>query len=209
MRRLPILLVGVFLTITLARVAQFSARHMQAGALGWLFAVGLGAAVYVSSYWTRTTTTRRQAAVALAFFVAADAYFNFADVWLAADTTIPLVAVGAVVYGLFPTVATALLGWLSGAIAKLPPDAAQRSAQTARTRAGAALAAWLERMTAAPDAQAAQLSALDAPGVALAAQPAAQHDADHAHVCAQCGYRARNQQALAAHLRRHKREVTR
>jgi len=207
MRRLPILLVGVFLTITLARVAQFSARHMQAGALGWLFAVGLGAAVYVSSYWTRTTTTRRQAAVALAFFVAADAYFNFADVWLAADTTIPLVAVGAAVYGLFPTVATALLGWMSGAIAKLPPDAAQRSAQTARTRAGTALAAWVERMVGASPAHAAQPVADAALDDARAAQPAAHEGASTAHVCAQCGYIAHNQQALAAHMRKHLRKV--
>lgn len=207
MRRMPVLLSGLFLAITLARVAEFSSRRMAAGVLGWLFAIGLGVAVYTASYWTRTATTRKQAMTALVFFVGVDAYFNFADVWLAADTSINLVAVGAVLYGLFPTLATALLGWMSGAIAKLPPDAAQRNAASARARASNALSAWLERMTAAPDAQSAHVSALDAPGVAQPAQPAAQRDAGAAHVCAQCGYRARNQQALAAHLRRHKRKT--
>ena len=199
MRRLPILLSGLFLAITLARVAEFSSQRMGAGVLGWLFAVGLGTAVYTASYWTRTATTRRQAMTALVFFVGVDAYFNFADVWLSADTSISLVAVGAVLYGLFPTLATALLGWMSGAIAKLPPDAAQRSAQSARTRAGAALAAWLERMTAQPSAQ-------PVAGVALVEHSDAQPAAGPAHTCAKCGYVARNQQALAAHLRKHLRK---
>jgi hypothetical protein len=206
MRRLPVLLVGVFLTITLARVAEFSARHMQAGALGWLFAVGLGAAVYTASYWTRTATTRKQAMTALVFFVGVDAYFNFADVWLAADTSINLVAVGAVLYGLFPTLATALLGWMSGAIAKLPPDAAQRNAASARARASNALSAWIERMTAQPSAQPIGSIALVERSDAQPSATPAQHDATHAHVCAVCGYTARNQQALAAHLRTHKRK---
>ena len=35
MRRLPVLLVAAFLAITLARVAQFTAHHMQAGVLGY------------------------------------------------------------------------------------------------------------------------------------------------------------------------------
>ena len=59
MKRLPIILVGVFLAITLARVAAFASNQMHAGALGWLFAAGLGVAVYASSYWTRTAITRK------------------------------------------------------------------------------------------------------------------------------------------------------
>lgn len=204
MRRLPILLSGLFLAITLARVAEFSSQRMGAGVLGWLFAVGLGTAVYTASYWTRTATTRKQAMTALVFFVSVDAYMNFADVWMAADTTISLVAVGAVLYGLFPTLATALLGWMSGAIAKLPPDAAQRNATNARTRAGDALAAWLERMTAQPAAQPVASVALSERNDTQTAATDTQPSAAHTHTCAACGYAARNQQALAAHMRTHK-----
>jgi len=201
MRRLPVLLVAAFLAITLARVAQFTANHMQAGVLGWLFAAGLGVAVYTASYWTRTATTRRAAGVALVFFVAVDSYFNFADTWLSADTSTPLVAAGAVLYGLFPTVSVALLGWLSGSIRKLPPDAAQMRGG----KIGNALAMRIMRWIGASDAQAetqiTQPDAHDAHEVTQAPQT-------RAHVCASCGMAYASQQALAAHMRKHKREVT-
>ena len=187
MRRLPILLVAAFLAITLARVAQFTALHMRAGVLGWLFAAGLGVAVYTASYWTRTATTRRAAGVALVFFVAVDSYFNFADTWLAADTSTPLIAAGAVLYGLFPTVSVALLGWLSGSIRKLPPDAAQMRT----SRVGAALAVRVMRWIGASDAH-----------------EVTQAPQTRAHVCASCGKVFASQQSLAAHMRKHKREVT-
>ena len=200
MRRLPIALVAAFLAITLARVAQFTANHMQAGVLGWLFAAGLGVAVYTASYWTRTATTRRAAGVALVFFVAVDSYFNFADTWLAADTSTPLIAAGAVLYGLFPTVSVALLGWLSGAIRRLPPDAAQMRT----SRVGAALGERiLALIGASPAHEVAQPTQTDA-------QPAhevTQAPQTHAHVCASCGMAYASQQALAAHTRKHKREV--
>ena len=186
MRRLPILLVSAFLAITLARVAQFTALHMRAGVLGWLFAAGLGVAVYTASYWTRTATTRRAAGVALVFFVAVDSYFNFADTWLAADTSTPLIAAGAVLYGLFPTVSVALLGWLSGAIRRLPPDAAQMR----NGKIGHALGERILALIGASDAQA---DANDA-----------QAQKPHAHTCTSCGASYASQQALAAHLRKHK-----
>ncbi len=201
MRRLPILLVAAFLTITLARVAQFTAHHMHAGVLGWLFAAGLGVAVYTASYWTRTTTTRRAAGVALVFFIGIDAYFNFADVWLAVDTTNQLVAAGAVLYGLFPTVAVGLLGWLSGSIRKLPPDAAQMRGGKIGNALALRVTRWIGASDAQPETTPTQTDAQPAHEVTQAPQ-------QPAHVCASCGMAYASQQALAAHTRKHKREVT-
>jgi len=174
---------------------------MQAGVLGWLFAAGLGVAVYTASYWTRTATTRRAAGVALVFFVAVDSYFNFADTWLAADTSTPLVAAGAVLYGLFPTVSVALLGWLSGSIRKLPPDAAQMRT----SRVGAALG---ERILALIGASPADEVAQPTQADAHHAHDVTQAPQTRAHVCASCGMAFASQQSLAAHMRKHKREVS-
>ena len=201
MRRLPVLLVAAFLAITLARVAQFTALHMHAGVLGWLFAAGLGVAVYTASYWTRTATTRRAAGVALVFFVAADSYFNFADTWLAADTSTPLIAAGAVLYGLFPTVSVALLGWLSGSIRKLPPDAAQMRGGKIGNALGERILALIGASPAREVAQPTQTNAQPAHEVTQAPQT-------RAHVCESSGKAFASQQSLAAHTRKHKREVT-
>jgi hypothetical protein len=190
MKRLPTILTGLFLAVTLWRVAEFVDGKMAAGALGWLFAAGLGVAVYTASYWTRAVITRRPAMVALVFFVATDAYLNFAEVWLAADTSEPLVAVGAVLYGLFPTVAVALLGWLSGSIKRLPTDAQQKRSNAV----GVALYRRIMRKLDLPDAPDAQPDAQPAHEVTQAPEPPA-------HVCASCGKVFASQQALAAHMR--------
>lgn len=121
MKRLPVLLTALFLAITLARVAGFTSQYMAAGAMGWVYSIALGVAVYASAYWTRNATTRKAAIVALVFFVAIDCYFNLAHVLLSADRSQTLTAIGAVLYGLFPTLATALLGWLQTSVNKLPP----------------------------------------------------------------------------------------
>lgn len=197
MRRLPVLLVATFLAITLARVAQFTATHMHAGVLGLLFAAGLGVAVYTASYWTRTATTRRAAGVALVFFVAVDSYFNFADTWLSADTSTPLIAAGAVLYGLFPTVSVALLGWLSGAIRKLPPDAAQMRGGKIGNALALRIMRWIGASDARPETTPTQPDAQPAHEVTQAPQTPA-------HVCASCGMAYASQQALAAHTRKHK-----
>ena len=190
MKRLPTILTGVFLAVTLYRVAQFVDSRMAAGALGWLFAAGLGVAVYTASYWTRAVITRRPAMVALVFFVATDAYLNFAEVWLAADTDEPLVAVGAVLYGLFPTVAVALLGWLSGSIKRLPPDAQQKRSNAV----GVALYRRIMRKLDLPDAPDAQPDAHEVLEVA-------HEEKAQALVCATCGASCDTQQKLAAHMR--------
>lgn len=219
MKRMPLILSGVFLAITLARVAQFVSDQMSAGVLGWLFAVGLGAAVYTASYWTRSATTRKQARIALVLFVAVDAYINFADVWMGANVENPLVAVGAVLYGLFPTVAVAALAYLAGAIQKLPPDGAAR-------RNNALIDALYKRAlrklrvpdveptqatTAAANESAAQPVEPVAPTEATnaSAQPTAQPTKatrSKKYTCAQCGVGYDVQQSLASHLGAHARK---
>jgi hypothetical protein len=93
-----------------------------------VFSIGLGVAVYAAAYWTRVASTRKQAGAALILFIFIDAFFNFAHVWLSADVSVPLISIGAILYGLFPTLAVALLGWLSGAISRLPPGVGERNA---------------------------------------------------------------------------------
>lgn len=144
MKRLPLILSAIFLAITLTRVAAFADQELKAGVLGWLFSVALGIAVYTAAYWTRIQSTRRQAAAALSLFVLIDAAFNLAHVWMSADTTDWIVASAAILYGLFPTLAVALLGWLSGAISKLPPGAGERQISRIEQAAAARLAGLLE-----------------------------------------------------------------
>lgn len=144
MKRLPLFLSGIFLAITLTRVAAFADQELKAGILGWLFSIALGIAVYTAAYWTRVQSTRKQAAAALVLFVLIDAAFNLAHVWISADTSNWIVAGAAVLYGLFPTCAVALLGWLSGAISKLPPGVGERSLSRIEQAAAARLAGLLE-----------------------------------------------------------------
>jgi 4-amino-4-deoxy-L-arabinose transferase-like glycosyltransferase len=145
MKRLPLILSALFLAITLARVASFAQHELKAGALGWIFSIALGVAVYASAYWTRIPTTRKQAIAALVLFILIDAFFNFAHVWLSADTQQPLVAGGAVLYGLFPTLAVALLGWLSGAISRLPPGVGERGRNRLEQALYSRIVQWAER----------------------------------------------------------------
>ena len=153
MKRLPLILSALFLAITLARVASFAQHELKAGPLGWVFSIALGVAVYASAYWTRIPSTRKQAAAALVLFIAIDAYMNFTHVWLSADTEQPLVAGGAVLYGLFPTLAVALLGWLSGAISRLPPGAGERNRNRLEQVFYNRIAAWAERAEQAEQAK--------------------------------------------------------
>jgi hypothetical protein len=120
-RRLPLALSAMFLAITLARVANLAAGPLHAGVLGWLYAVGLGLAVYTAAFWTRTATTRRSAAITLAFFVLVDCYMNLVDVLRVADMSTTWLLIAAWAYGLFPTLAVGLLGLLQAQISRLPP----------------------------------------------------------------------------------------
>lgn len=185
MKRIPLFLAGLFLAITLARVAGFTSREMSAGILGWVYAIGLGVAVYTAAYWTRNATTRRPAAIALAFFILADCLFNFSEVWLTSSLRSPLVVAGAIVYGLFPTAAVALLGWLQTSIARMPPTKNE-------VRIKSAWSTWLANRL--------QVEAKPAP------EPVAQSEPEPElprYVCVRCGYAAKSQNGLNAHAKTH------
>lgn len=138
MRKLPTALFILFLVITLTRVAQFSASAMAAGWLGWPFSIGLGLAVFVSAWFTRrhannpdgtesraSRNVRAWAWLSLVLFVAADGAFNLWDVLQAVRA--PELQAAAWIYGLFPTLAAALLGLLQGVVDKLPAPPAKYS----------------------------------------------------------------------------------
>ena len=152
-KRLPLILSALFLAITLARVASFAQHELKAGPLGWVFSIALGVAVYASAYWTRVPTTRKQAAAALALFIAIDAYFNFAHVWISTDTSVPLIVGGVILYGLFPTAAVGVLGWLSGAISRLPPGVGERNRNRLEQVFYNRIAQWAERAEQAEQAK--------------------------------------------------------
>jgi hypothetical protein len=185
-KRLPLLLVGLFLAITLARVASYTSREMSAGYLGWVYSVGLGVAVYASAYWTRNATTRKAAVVSLVFFVLVDALFNFSEVWLTASLHHPLTIAGAAVYGLFPTLATALLGWMQTSIAKLPPGAKA-------TRMNGAIYDWIT-------------AKFSLPAKTIETEPAASEPEPEPirYICVRCGYAAKSQNGLNAHAKTHR-----
>lgn len=185
MKRLPLVLAALFLAITLARVAEFVSREMSAGFLGWVFAPALGAAVYTVAYYTRQQTTRKAAMVGLLFFVLVDAYMNFAEVWLTSSHDHPLTIGGAVLYGVFPTAAVAILGWLQTSIGKLPPTKNE-------TRIKSAWSSWLAdklQVEAKPTREPVAVSEPEPEPVR--------------YVCVRCGYAATSQNGLNAHAKKH------
>jgi hypothetical protein len=132
MRKSPTILAMIFILITLVRVAEFSDRRMQAGLLGWLFSIALGAGVYFFAWFTRehiskaegtdkrSVTVQRWSWGGLAFFVVVDGIFNGAEVWLSVNPQTTLMIVTTVIYGVFPTLAAAALGALQGHVDRLP-----------------------------------------------------------------------------------------
>lgn len=132
MRHTPTYLAALLLAIQIARVARFASGPMRAGALGAVFAVAIAAGVFVAAYWTRQSAARgetedrrsiearRWAMLTLALFVLVDGGLNLADVLATAwPDTLPL-QIAAVVYGAFPTLASALLAALQGRVDRLP-----------------------------------------------------------------------------------------
>jgi len=189
MKRLPLILSALFLAITLARVASFTSESMRAGVLGWVYSIGLGVAVYASAYWTRNATTRKAAVISLIFFVSVDAFFNFAHVWIVADRSSLLTAIGAGLYGLFPTVAVALLGWMQTSINKLPPGAKRERI----------LADWLvSHLPKLPVSTDAETVPADE------SEPEAEV---FRYICGVCGKSCETQNGLNAHQRKHKQDV--
>lgn len=133
MRKMPQRLALFFILITIARVAFFMVQGLHVGPLGYAFAIGLAAGVYVSAFYVRFPQTQKAAIVSLVFFLTVDLWFNEFEVirtmaeaenfssaalFLSWDAEIlrKMVQFSALVFGAFPTFAAALLGWMqSGA----------------------------------------------------------------------------------------------
>lgn len=128
-RSWPVLLSGFFVAITVHRVADY----IDGGWVSWAFSVGLAMCVFASAFYLGYKDTRLSAASSLIFFIFADGVFNVAEVinWSIGagrwDTTVTVMGFGVsvyrftdVLYGLFPTAATGLLGWLSRDAARIP-----------------------------------------------------------------------------------------
>jgi hypothetical protein len=131
LRKSPMILSGVFIFITLTRVAELADSGFQAGVLGWVFSIAMGVSVFVSSYYMRVAMIRkggeedrrskllrRTAAVAMVFFVVIDGVFNVVEVMRSLDDS--ALYYPALIYGAFPTVAAALLGSLQGYVDRIP-----------------------------------------------------------------------------------------
>lgn len=216
MRKLPTILAALFILLTLVRVADFSRSAMQAGWLGWLFSAGLGAAVYGSAYWTRVSAmrgdeedrrsrqTRRMAWFALLLFVAADGFFNLSEV--RRTVTDPGLYNAATIYGLFPTLAAALLGALQGFVDRLPHP-------PQKYNVAVALRVWLIRMID-PPAEISQAASAANPNLAEVPQrpaalpqpPAEISQSARRYECsaAGCEFSTNSQRSYAAHMRVHR-----
>lgn len=136
MRKLPSRLAAFFILITIFRVASFAVLGLNIGPLGYAFAVGLAAGVYACAYFIRFKETKIPAAIGLAIFVAVDLWFNEFELIRSLSTQQLLapeadflgmnhsaivkgMQVSAVIYGAFPTIAAAVLGWMQSGAEKV------------------------------------------------------------------------------------------
>lgn len=129
MKRLPLILGLIFITVTVHRVATFSGGGFN----GWAVALALAVGVFLSAYFSEMKTTSRPALVALVFFVIVDGLFNVSEVlkwsveqgrWdfalkFSEQTSFYIYRISDPLYGLVPTLAAAMLGWLSKSAEKL------------------------------------------------------------------------------------------
>jgi len=145
MRKMPTMAVMVALVIQVGRVAEFGDR-IGAGILAWVFAVFLAGSIYGLSYWdgrAKYTVTadpedkrsfaaqtrvkrvsddaRKEARFWLVLFVIIDGGLNLSETMSALPTgVIGWQYVGAIVYGVFPTLAALGLGRLQAYIERIP-----------------------------------------------------------------------------------------
>lgn len=129
MRKTPQVLALFFIAITIGRVAAFISVGLDVGFTGWLFSFGLAFGVYISAFFVRHKESRWAALFALTFFVLTDLWFNEFELVRVLSTSQILtpdanflgiehiylvysMQFSALVFGAFPTIAAALLGWL-------------------------------------------------------------------------------------------------
>lgn len=134
MKQLPALLAFGFIGITVVRIASFASDgSLQWNILGTAFAIMLAMSVYVSSFFLGYANSRNAALVAIVFFGAVDITFNFAETlsWSVQSGrwnqtvdfgfyNLHVYRFADVIYGLFPTMAAALLGYLMKFVSQIP-----------------------------------------------------------------------------------------
>lgn len=128
MRKTPLFLAAFFIFVTLSRVSNFSAA-MGDKSLSIVFSIGLGAVIFISSYWSQykgnsgASPIEKDKIKSLAHFswvilfisVLVDGTFNLADV-LSENKVTPFT----IIYGITPTLLSLLLGILQAKIDTLP-----------------------------------------------------------------------------------------
>lgn len=225
MRNAPSFAVLVVLIIQVTRVSAFGER-LNAGFLAPVFAVFLAGTIYVLSYWqARTKYTvsadreterakwaqqvrmekiysdvRRTAGGWLAAFVIIEGLLNLAETMADLPEGISYwVFIGALMYGIFPTLAAFGLGNLQALLDRVPHGVASRSALQGLFEG------WLKRMEMQFDADA-QSASHNAPSASGGASHPAKigRNADaYPKVCPHgCGASLENANAYTAHVGR-------
>lgn len=152
LRNAPTIAVFVALVIQVTRVSDFGVR-INAGWLAYVYAIFLGATIFVLAYWDGRLKydataapeetaryaqqkrmerlhirARNAARLWLTLFLFIDGSLNFAETMAALPTTISIWEVaGAMVYGVFPTLAAFGLGSLQALLDKIPQGVSKPS----------------------------------------------------------------------------------
>lgn len=155
LRNAPTISVVVVLLIQLNRVADFGDR-IGAGWLAWVYAIFLAFSIYALSYWSGRLhyeitadpnepkdarkyaqqkrmkaifdRARFNASLWLILFIGIDGWLNLAETMAALPTDVQSWEMGgAVVYGIFPTLAAFGLGALQSMLDKVPAGPAKKS----------------------------------------------------------------------------------
>lgn len=141
MRKLPTILAAIFMLVQVNGLSAYAAKHLGATGWGVVFALALEAGVFGCSYWMRQSVTRKDdkrdwrdiwtrvaALLGLLIFLGVSGYLNTAK----SLSDLPAGAsqidtISAVLFGLFPTLAAALLGILQGFVDRLPAPPPHKS----------------------------------------------------------------------------------
>jgi hypothetical protein len=152
LRNAPTISVVIVLLIQLKRVADFG-QSIGAGMLAWVYAIFLAFTIYALSYWTgrlhyevtaepddkrryaqqvRMAKTYERArftsSLWLILFIGIDGWLNLAETMAKLPADVLLwQRYGAIVYGVFPTLAAFGLGMLQSMIDKIPAGAGKAS----------------------------------------------------------------------------------
>jgi hypothetical protein len=205
MRRAPLFLAAVFLLVQIAGLEQYAAVRL--GSRDWrglAFAIALELSIFGASYWTRQSitaksekadrrdTNTRIAAVAtvILFMLASGTLNTFKTLRDLPAQYGSMDFVGALLFGVCPTLFASVLGILQGYIDRLPVPPAHHATDGLQMR----VYALIEKALTLVDAK------LSAPAKTKPAQNAgnANANAPALHKCKKCGAKVEN---LGNHMR--------